>query len=301
MSMFSLLRGRRKVEPPEVPWQRTVNQPVAVMIEGRRHIANLPYLLPKDAQEMNRLDLQHHFLHAVTGKHVFAPLPDYMPSILDVGCGTGRWAQEMARLHPHAQVVGLDVEPLVSSTLPIPENYRFVQGNVLDHLPFPPNSFAYVHQRLLVAAIPARRWQSVVQELVRVTASGGFVELVESSNRYPHAGPLMQRFLAWSRSVCLQTGIQAEIVQHLDPFLRKCKLQQIVTQTLQVPLGTWGGRLGEMLATDMLSALMALRGLYTSKATVTPEEFDAVVQGLPEEWNQYHTEFCWYIAYGQKP
>lgn len=301
MSMFPLFRGRRKVEPPTIPWQRRVNQPVALMIDGRRHIANLPYLLPKDTQEMNRLDLQHHFLHAVTGKHVFVDLPAHVSSILDVGCGTGRWAQEMARLYPTTQVVGLDVEPLVSSTLPIPENYRFVQGNVLETLPFPANSFTYTHQRLLVAAIPARRWADVVQELVRVTASGGFVELVEASNKYPQAGPLMSRFLGWSRSVCLQTGIQPEIMQHLDPFLRKNKLQQIEMRTLQVPLGSWGGRLGEMLATDMLSGFVALRGLYTSKITVTPEEFDALLQGLPEEWDQYHTEYCWYIASGQKP
>lgn len=97
-------------------------------------------------------------------------------SILDVGSGTGRWAMEMATEFPLANVIGLD--PVVPSgddaetpKLELdkrPENYAFVQGNVLEGLPFADASFNFVHQRLLIAALPPGRWQWVVSELLRV-------------------------------------------------------------------------------------------------------------------------------------
>jgi ubiquinone/menaquinone biosynthesis C-methylase UbiE len=50
-----------------------------------------------------------------------------------------------------------------------PRNYQFVLGNLLEGLPFPDNSFDYVHMRALVTAIPHNRWQGVIDDLARVT------------------------------------------------------------------------------------------------------------------------------------
>lgn len=54
---------------------------------GRRHLAALPYPLPKDLEEVGRLDFQHYVLRTGFGGNYGAPLA--APSaILDVGdCG----------------------------------------------------------------------------------------------------------------------------------------------------------------------------------------------------------------------
>lgn len=59
------------------------------------------------------------------------------------------------------------------------ENYTFVQGNILEQLPFAPMSFDFIHQRMLNFGIPRDKWQHVLQELLRVTRLGGWIELME--------------------------------------------------------------------------------------------------------------------------
>src|SRR5690348_2751118 len=78
---------------------------------GRRHLADAPYVLPSDEQEISRLDFQHYMLRYALRANYAAPV-ERPTSILDVGSGTGRWAMEMAQLFPQANVIGTDlVEP----------------------------------------------------------------------------------------------------------------------------------------------------------------------------------------------
>lgn len=84
------------------------------MVAGRVRVRGVPYNLPRDPEEMNRLDFQHYmFRYALRGNYA-APV-NAPTSILDVGTGTGRWAREMAHLFPQTNVVGLDVNPLPPS------------------------------------------------------------------------------------------------------------------------------------------------------------------------------------------
>src|SRR5258708_892443 len=145
---------------------------------NRRYFFNLPYALPKDDLEAQRLDFQHHYLRAVLKGHYLVPLAKRdVRQIVDVGCGTGRWCIEMAQAFPMAHVHGLDVDEPPPGALQAPPNYRFVQSNVLEHLPFADAWSDFTHQRLLVAAIPTAQWPQVVSELVRITRPGGWVEL----------------------------------------------------------------------------------------------------------------------------
>src|SRR5258708_31020767 len=94
---------------------------------------------------------------------------------------------ELAAYFPIAQVVGVDLVPPATDDAQTlgyglekrPENYTFVAGNVLEGLPFPDQSFDFVHQRLLITAIPGNRWPFVVHELTRLARIGGWVGLAE--------------------------------------------------------------------------------------------------------------------------
>ena len=110
--------------------------------------------------------------------------------------GTGRWAHEMARAFPHAQVIGLDMEAPRETYEP-PANYQFVQGNLFAGLPFSADTFDVVHQRFLVLALPAKQWPFILSELVRVTRPGGYVELVEGGGTFLRIGPATTQLKQW--------------------------------------------------------------------------------------------------------
>jgi SAM-dependent methyltransferase len=270
-------------------------------IGNRRYFFDLPYTLPKDELEARRLDFQHHYMRAVLKGHYMAPLAKKeVRQIVDIGCGTGRWCMDIAQAFPHARVHGLDIDIPQSGSVQAPLNYTFLQGNVLERLPFA-NAFSdFTHQRLLVAAIPTAKWPGVINELARITRPGGWVELVEACDAYEHAGPALQQFLAWGRSMSSARGIEVGQVANLDMLLSGVGLRSVEKLVLRMPVGSWGGRLGHALAQNMLAAFIGLRGLFCQMLPITPELFDATHATLAAEWEAYHTIFHIYVAYGQK-
>lgn len=293
MFKFLCKKSRQKIA-----WER--ERPQAITIEGRRHRVDTPYLLPQDEQEVSRLDFQHYALRTALGGDYKAPINDEgIRTILDVGCGTGLWARERAREFPGAQVTGVDVESHVPS-LPHLANFHFQQANILDGLPFPNASFDFVHQRLLVGAIPALKWPAVLQELCRVTRSHGWVEVLESGVVYVHAGPATRQFQAWWGAGEKMLGFNLALLPHLDQMLKNAGLRTIQMETLQLPLGKWGGRAGEMLAKDMHAVFTSFRAVYVSRLGIPAALFEKTLAALPGEWEQYQTSYEFYVVYGQK-
>src|SRR5207245_527801 len=58
------------------------------------------------------------------------------------------------------------------------QNAGFIECNILNGgLPFPSNTFDFVHQLLLYAAFTERQWS---QEIIRVLKPSGYAEFMES-------------------------------------------------------------------------------------------------------------------------
>jgi ubiquinone/menaquinone biosynthesis C-methylase UbiE len=269
-------------------------------IEGRRHMSNVPYILPKDVQEVNRLDFQHYMMRYAMQRNYVAPIENPR-GILDVGCGTGRWAQEMAVAFPRAKVFGMDMvaEEAKSATKPI--NYRFVQGNILEELPFPDATFEFVHQRFMHMAIPMNNWGSVAKELVRVTRPNGWVEMVESDLVMRNIGPATRQLTVWGFELSRQRNIDPRVCTQTPYFLHQAGLINIQKYRIDLPIGSWGGRLGIMAVTDLYAFNRALRPLVIARFNVPPERFDELTSLMRQEWETHHTFFSVYLACGQRP
>ena len=189
LHLFHRKRKTRLTQP--------VVQSSTITIEGRTHRCDVPYLLPKDNQEIHRLDFQHYGLKVLLGGNYKAPIdPSHTRFILDVGSGTGRWIFEMAQEFPSANVCGVDTDAPASHIQFSPQ-CNFSECDVLQGFPYADNTFHYVHQRLLVGGIPTYKWSVVMHELARVTKPGGWVELLETENVYHHAGPATKQLQAW--------------------------------------------------------------------------------------------------------
>ncbi|GER92013.1 hypothetical protein KDW_61750 [Dictyobacter vulcani] len=101
-----------------------------VKVGDRAYVENAPYVLPKDEQEIDRLDLQHYVFRYMLRDNYLAPLKN-PGRILDIGCGTGLWAIELAKGFPTADIVGLDIlKPTLDATQR-PRNVLFLQRDVL--------------------------------------------------------------------------------------------------------------------------------------------------------------------------
>lgn len=85
----------------------------------------------------------------------------------------------MAIEFPEYQVTGLDMADMFPTTI-VPENVSFDLHNVLDGLPYPDNSFDFIHMRLMIVALRSTEWPFVLNEIFRVLKPGGLVQLVES-------------------------------------------------------------------------------------------------------------------------
>jgi|ERR1019366_8596813 ubiquinone/menaquinone biosynthesis C-methylase UbiE len=254
MSPFRLCRRKKRI--PTGNWERTPSdQQVYYDEDGRRHRGDAPYLLPKDDKEIQRLNYQYFILRQVLKGNTFAPVDHLLTkggNVLDVGCGTGRWGNEIATTYPRTQVIGFDLED-TPRTLSTPLNYQFQCGNLLHGLPFAAQQFHYIHQRLLVAAIPVDKWPWVIEELRRVTHPEGWLELVEMGNTFHQTGPATKQFLAWWVNICTSQGIDASKMSQLDSLLTQSGFLHVQTKTITIPVGNWGGRIGNLLAQNLLA------------------------------------------------
>ncbi len=298
MSFLKRLRPRhqRQTDPFN---GKEASSPPSTPGDDRERLPDVPYFLPKDEQEQNRLNFQHRCLYSAIGNHYLAPLRPDVTTMLDVGTGTGIWPTEMARLFPRAHIVGVDISA-TSLDYPSSATCTFCLADILKGLPFPDQQFEYVHQRLLVAAIPAACWPEVIRELVRVTRSGGCIELLEVGVAMQHVGPQTTRLMHWMSEQNQQRGFEMRLLSHLGEMLTHAGLEAVAYHDIPVPLGDWAGRVGAMLKADVLGAFDAVKGVYCAQGKMPHNQFEVLVRRAAQEWEETHASYLFHVAYGRR-
>lgn len=223
------------------------------------------YIFGESESEISRLDMQHFMFRWEFGGDFLAPL-DKPSDILDVACGTGRWARDMARAYPGATVMAFDInqqqleaslaEGAQSGRDPLPENCIFVTGDALGTFNFPESSFDYAMARATSAFIPVSKWPGVIAEMARVCRPGGWVELRDFGLARSPDSALNELTVKFA-SLAAARGIYPGAGPYLGDFLRTAGLRNVQTRQVVVRSGgpqhaTRGGRL--MLA-DYLALL----------------------------------------------
>jgi SAM-dependent methyltransferase len=302
-------RKRKKGQAAAVSFESASIMSTSVVKEqyvgSRRFVdaPDAPYQLPKDITDLNRLDFQHFILRQTFSGNYLAPIsPGAGNQILDVGTGTGRWPIEVAQAFPQAQVFGLDLEEsrdITGKTQTIPTNYHFQVGNVLQGLPFLDGTFDFVHQRLLVTGIPFARWPQVIQELIRVTKPGGWIEMVEGGGIFVNGGPATQQWCAWGDTMMKPAGIDIYQIANLAALVEQVGLS-CQSSVYNIPAGLWGGRIGTMLQQDLLSIYDSLVPRYHKVLGISQMNTDLMRQRLLQEWENLHTLLSIFVVCAQK-
>ncbi|HEX9057298.1 MAG TPA: class I SAM-dependent methyltransferase [Ktedonobacterales bacterium] len=214
--------------------------------------------------ERNPLDTWHNVALRAFGANALAPIANPQ-AILDVACGTGRWARAMARAFPQARVEGFDVDTeQIDRALEegawrgddlLPPKCRFVRADALRPFLYPDASFDYVHLRYFSPFLPAGQLLQVLGEMTRVTRPGGWVEIVDAA-RFEAREPARQFLLDCLRALYERNGLVLEPGRFLADYLRQAGLRAVKSRTAMTGPGGSGADGSDRLSDDLLAGMV---------------------------------------------
>jgi ubiquinone/menaquinone biosynthesis C-methylase UbiE len=117
--------------------------------------------------------------------------------MLDVACGPGGWALEVAFTYPEIEVVGVDISRAMidyanaQARVQGLTNASFQVMDIQKPLDFPDASFNLVNARF-INFLPAAAWPKLMQEFKRITQPGGVIRLTESEWWYYSNSPALE-------------------------------------------------------------------------------------------------------------
>ncbi|PVF94105.1 S-adenosyl-L-methionine-dependent methyltransferase [Serendipita vermifera] len=146
------------------------------------------YVLPsstKDQEESNRLNRQGLGIKIAMGlyfcpdivERLLHPAEGASSKILDVGCGTGMWAIDMARRFPHVSVLGVDLAPHSPGLEAYPPNVRFEVHDINLGMAKFHNQFDMIQMRCVVGGI--NDMGKTLSELFLSLKPGGFLTIID--------------------------------------------------------------------------------------------------------------------------
>ncbi|CVL02274.1 related to TAM domain methyltransferase [Fusarium mangiferae] len=136
------------------------------------------YFLPNDDQQLESVDLTHHYLTILLDDKLFLPplKTGDIKKVLDVGTGTGIWAIEFADRHPNIEIVGTDLSPCQPEW--VPPNVRFEIDDAALSWTWEDDEFDFIHIRYIFGAI--KDWSALFSEAYRCCVPGGWVQSAEA-------------------------------------------------------------------------------------------------------------------------
>lgn len=263
---------------------------------GRRYHAfrEGEYHLPNDENEQDRLDMQHAiYRYALDDRLYLAPVPKgQLHDVLDVGCGTGLWAMDVADENPEAQVLGFDLSPIQPEM--VPPNARFLVDDCNAEWVFQ-ERFDLIHTRALTPGI--KDWPRYLRQAYAHLKPGGYIELheihVPAGCTEASADP-KPYFVEWSeglRDGGLKTGLDFSAPKKLEGLLHEAGYINVTVQWQHWPVGTWAKgaknkHIGRLWAEDMKHVSRNTAAMFTRVLGWSAEEFEVFAAKIANEINE---------------
>ncbi|RDL34559.1 uncharacterized protein BP5553_07687 [Venustampulla echinocandica] len=229
------------------------------------------YMLPNDAEEMDRLDLQHQlWLITLYGKLYLAPICN-PHNVLDIGTGTGIWAIEFANSHPSARVTGSDLSPIQPEY--VPSNCQFEVDDAEDDWNYS-QPFDLIHGRALVTCF--KEPATVIASAFKALTPGGYLEFQDivlpmRAIDDTLQGTAINDWQTRTINAAESMGKNWKLVGNYVQYFEEAGFVDVVETHFQWPLNTWpkGERmktLGRYWQEDLLRGLEGLSMAVLTRA-----------------------------------
>lgn len=274
---------------------------------------NTYFIDAENAAEMARLLMQDRLLTKTMGGLFPSQLDLYhVRQILDLACGPGGWALDVARTYPEKQVVGIDISQLMVAYANVQAkeqpNASFQVMDILKPLAFPDNSFDLVNARFLTGLMPVSAWSKLVQECLRILRPGGIVRLTEFEATISNS-PSAEKLFALSTRALQATGqafspggSSVGTTAMLGPLLREAGYEQVQQQAYVLDSSA-GTEAHHSQFQNALTFFKLLQPFLVKLGMTTQEEVDILYQRTMEE--MMSADYCAIMfmlsAWGMKP
>ncbi|GAA5806419.1 hypothetical protein HPULCUR_011953 [Helicostylum pulchrum] len=275
--------------------------------EGRRYHADedVSYILPNDDDEADRVHQQHWILKYALQCNYHAPVTKMLEDgivVLDSGCGPATWTFEMGETYPQSTFHGVDASCVFPEDIK-PANVEFVIGNIAKHIPYPDNTFDYIHQRLLFLGLTHDDWENTLKELLRILKPGGYLELAEPDLQDLHnVGPLLQKVQETLSDILISRDMPTSVHHQFEELLDKAGFENYVMKMTPLKLNHTN-KAGDLLWEDYFHGLTNIRSVLAKSNTEweNPKAFMTFLEASGIEAKKYKTCINYYACYAQKP
>ncbi|HVB72641.1 MAG TPA: class I SAM-dependent methyltransferase [Ktedonobacteraceae bacterium] len=265
------------------------------MMASNENSENTYIIDTESAAEMARLIDQSRCMNEAMGDLLpeSVDLAD-VHTALDVACGPGGWALEVAWLYPHIQVVGIDISQVMikfaeqRARIQLLDNASFQVMDARIPLAFSDGAFDLVNARFMAAFLVRDQWPGVVKECARLTRMGGVIVLTETDifSQGNTNSPALEELIELCREAVylagLYSGTGPRVTAVLDQLLREAGCRDIHQQwhTLDFSAGTAAH---PVIYSNLRFALKLVQPFLLKMVKTTPERLDALYeQGLLE-------------------
>lgn len=235
--------------------------------------------------------------------------------VLDIACGPGGWALDVAFEYPKIEVIGVDSNAAMikyASALAHSQglqNAHFRNMDVVKHLDFPDNTFDVINAHCMSSSIPIAAWPALLQNCMRVLRPGGVLYLLEAETPITNSG-ICERVGELLARVKHQAGghdpANAEqsvaITPLLAPLLRQAGYRDIQYKAYAIDYSK-GSDAYEGCYDNFTVELQLLKPFLLETGILTEEEFDQLYRDFTIA--MLMDGFCgiwyWLSIWGVKP
>ncbi|CAG8637240.1 20905_t:CDS:2, partial [Racocetra persica] len=232
-----------------------VNEVSSILLDQYKIIGGRKFLnthegnsvMPSDEMELRRLEIAHVLNRYAWKGNFSAPVEEKLKNgkatVLDVGCKSGYWILDLGNDFPNSTFVGIDIQ---SSGFPSvnerPPNTGFLEHDLTTGVPFPDETFDYVHMKVMC----------------------GWIEIFEPNLSMKNLGNSMKAVQNTFHTKLKENGFDPMIFLEISKYFKSTnELTNIKHLKLDISLGEWAGRYYEY-------TLDAVKQCYKS-ATYMPD------------------------------
>jgi cyclopropane fatty-acyl-phospholipid synthase-like methyltransferase len=233
--------------------------------------------------------------------------------ILDIACGPGAWALDMAQAFPQKRVTGIDISRLMVEYAQAQarekdlHNATFQVMDALNPLEFADNSFDLVNARFITGFMSKAAWPLLVRECMRILRPGGIIRLTEFEATISNSPSAEKLFALSTRAMqttgqAFSPGNNIGTTAMLGPLLRNAGYEQVQHQAYALDSST-GTEAHLSQFQNAMTFFKLLQPFLIKLGITTTEEVDVLYRRTMEE--MMSADYCAVMflltAWGKKP